>query len=199
MTTTDQGTQFEASDEAFFNAAYDDAPVSERPITLDLEPEEPETDEPPLDPIASERLRARRARLTQSVAEIVATLAILSSTAFGMHLVRGSAASSSVAAAASSSSSQYATALSTAAAANVTPMAVSFSAQARAVDRGKMSSTALAATPSWSGDALKPSERSRRAGDTRRARPATSDSARLRLALRRYRPAAASRSTTPGS
>ena len=95
VTTSNENTQFEATDEALFNAGYDDAPVNERPMTLDLEAAERETDEGPADPVASERLRARRARLTQAVAEIVATLAIVSSMAFGMDLVRGPDAVSS--------------------------------------------------------------------------------------------------------
>lgn len=102
--TTHEDTQFDAADEAFFNAAQDDVPVSERPSTLGLEAEAPETDDWPRDPAASERLRARRARLTQAVAEIVATLALLAGTAGGMHLVRGTATEACVAPAASPSS-----------------------------------------------------------------------------------------------
>jgi hypothetical protein len=94
VATTSEGTGFDATDEAFFNAAYDDAPVSEPPAILDLEAEAPETDELPSDLAASERLQARRARLTQAVAEIVATLALVAGTAGVMHLVRGPAASS---------------------------------------------------------------------------------------------------------
>ena len=196
MTTANEDTQFDATDDAFFNAAHGDAPVSERPITLDLEAQELETDEAAVDPIASERLRARRARLTQNVAEIVATLALVSSTAFGMHFVRGSAASSPRAAAASSP--KHAMPLSTASA-NVTPTDVSFSAHAPASGCGEVLSMDRTAILSRSDDALKPSDRSHRSPDTRRARPATSDpAARLRHALRRYRPAAGDRST-PGS
>jgi hypothetical protein len=93
VTTGDEDTQFDATDEAFFNAA-EDAPATERPPTAELEAQELETDEEPADPVASERLRARRARLTQTVTEIVATLAFMAGTAFGMHMVRGPAASS---------------------------------------------------------------------------------------------------------
>jgi hypothetical protein len=195
VTTREEDMQFEAADEAFFNAA-DDAPVSERPITLDLEAEEGETDGAPADSVVSGRLRARRARLTQAVAEIVATLAILSTTAFGMHVVRGLSAPSPRAAAPSSPASERVTPVSTAVA-KVTSTQVSPSAHVPAGDPGEISSTDQAAIPSQSGDALEPSERSHRSSDTRRARPATSDSARLRIALRRYRTAAGDR-PTPG-
>jgi hypothetical protein len=98
--TSSEDTQFDATDEAFFNAA-EGAPATERPLTVELEALERETDEEPADPVAGERLRARRARLTQTVTEIVATLAFMSGTAFGMHIVRGPAASPRAAAPAS--------------------------------------------------------------------------------------------------
>jgi hypothetical protein len=87
-------SEFDATDEAFFNAACDDAPVSEAPVTFDLEPQDPETDQTPAEAIVSERLRARRTRLTQAVVEIVTSLAMVSGLAAGMHFVRSSAASS---------------------------------------------------------------------------------------------------------
>jgi hypothetical protein len=198
VTTRNEDRQFEAAEEAFFNAAYDDAPLSERPVTLELEAEEAEIDEGPVDPVASERLRARRARLTQGVTEIVATLAVLSGTAFGMHLVRGLPAASPRAAAATSPAPEHAAPVSTAVA-DVTPAEASFSAHVPASDRGEMPSVDQPAIPSGSGDALEPSERSHRVSGTRRARPAPADSAaRLRVALRRYRTPAGDR-TTPGS
>jgi len=86
-------TQFDAIDEAFFHAADADSPASERPVTLELEAEDSEADQGPPDRAESERLRARRAGFTQMVVEIVATLALVSSAAFGMNLVRGSAGS----------------------------------------------------------------------------------------------------------
>ena len=93
MTTSKEDTQFDAVDEAFFNAMDDDTDAAplERPGTFDLEAQESRADEGHADPIASERLRARRARLTQAVGEIVATLAAVSGTAFGMNFVRGPA------------------------------------------------------------------------------------------------------------
>jgi hypothetical protein len=112
VATTNADTEFDATDEAFFNAAYDDAPVSEPPITLDLEAEAAEAGEWARDPAASERLQARRARLTQTVAEIVATLALVAGTAGCMHLVRGPAASSPRAVAPSGATSRCATTLS---------------------------------------------------------------------------------------
>jgi hypothetical protein len=102
VTTSHEDTQFDATDEAFFNAPYDDGAVSERPVTLDVEEQGRETDEGLPDPVESERLRARRARLNQTVVEIVSTLALMSSMAFGMELARGSAASSERAVAQSS-------------------------------------------------------------------------------------------------
>ena len=91
VTTSDENAPFDATDEAFFNAAYEDSPVSERPVTLELDSPDAEADEELPDPVEHERLRARRARLTQTVVEIVGTLALVSSTAFGMDLVRASA------------------------------------------------------------------------------------------------------------
>jgi hypothetical protein len=111
VTTSNEDVQFDATDEAFFNAAYDDAPVSEHPVTFDLEAETPETEAWPRDPAASERLRARRARLTQAVAEIVATLALVAGTAGCLHVVRGPDAVAR-AALSSSPTSQHAPALS---------------------------------------------------------------------------------------
>lgn len=103
VTTTHEDGQFDAADEAFFNAAYDDARadgalMSERPVTIDLEEEEQETAARPLDAAALQRLQARQARLTQRVSEIVATLALLSATALGMHYARGPASTPQAAA-----------------------------------------------------------------------------------------------------
>jgi len=199
VTTTKEDTQFDATDEAFFNAANDDAPVSERPITLDLEAEASESDEAPVDPAASDRLRARRERLTQAVAEIVATLALVSGTALVMHFVRGPAGSPRAAAA--SSPVAHATALSPAAIPSVTPMVLPPSAPVPPRDGGEMARASMdnTAVPSPAGVASPPSEQSHRSPTTRRARPASSDSAaQLRSALRRYRRAAAERAT-PGS
>ena len=146
MTTS----EFDATDEAFFNAAYDDGPVSEAPVAFDVEAQEPEPDQSPAEALLSERLRARRTRLNQAVVEIVASLALVSSLAAGMHLVRSSAASS-------------------------------------------------ARIPSGSEGALPISERPERDSVTWRARPTAPDSAaRLRSALRRFRPAAGDR-VAPGS
>ena len=89
--TSNEDTQFDATDEAFFHAIHDDSPVSERSVTLELEAHDREADHQPADPAESEHFRAHRARLRQTVVEIVATLALVSSTAFGMDLVRGSA------------------------------------------------------------------------------------------------------------
>jgi hypothetical protein len=185
--------EFDATDEAFFNAAYDDAPVSEAPVTLELEAQEPETDQTPAEAMVIERLRGRRTRLTQAVVEIVTSLALVSSLAAGMHLVRSSAASSAREAAASFGHPQHVASLATA-----KPIAAS-SAPLPAANRGEMASGDQSAIPSRSDDALPLSERHRRDSVTWRARPTTPDSAaRLRSALRRYRPAASDRAT-PGS
>ncbi len=194
MTTTEE-TQFDATDEAFFNAAFDDAPVSERPVSFDLEPEENpddgDSDARPADPAASQRFHARRERLTQSVAEIVATLALIAGTAGGMHLVRGPIAASPRAAAASTPTSQRA-ANRAQAAAQVTP----------AVPAAPSTETALVPPQS---DVVRHSEQhharssEKRSSQIRRARPATADSAaRLRTALRRYRAPARDR-VAPGT
>jgi hypothetical protein len=91
---THEDNSFDATDEAFFRAAYDDTPASESAITLELDAEEDEREQPAVDVAVSQRLQARRARLTQAVAEIVATLALVSGTAGALHLVRGPAGSS---------------------------------------------------------------------------------------------------------
>jgi hypothetical protein len=186
-------SEFEATDEAFFNAAYDDAPVSEAPVTFDLEAQEPETEQTPAEAMVSERLRARRTRLTQAVVEIVSSLALVSSLAAGMHLVRSSAASSSREAAAAFGRPQQVASLATA-----KPIVAS-SVPLPAGNRGKMASGDQSEIPSGSDDALPTSEPHQRDSVTWRARPTAPDSAaRLRSALRRYRPAAGDR-VAPGS
>jgi hypothetical protein len=203
VTPTTEDTQFDATDEAFFNAAYDDAPVSERPVTFDLEAdhieaEQLEDDVRLVDAAASQRFQARRARLTQSVAEIVATLALVAGTAGGMHLVRGPIAASPRAAAASRPTSLRAAAQPHAAT-KVAPVVLPVSADAPSTARGEMASADTTMAPPRSDDVLRRSEHNQRRSQVRRARPAKADSAaQLRTALRRYRPATRARAT-PGS
>jgi hypothetical protein len=93
--------QFDDSTEAFFDTASDEAPDSQRPVTLDLELQEPLSEEIGPDPARVAYLSARRERLKRAVAEIVATLAGLSGITFGMNFARTTAARTQHAAAAS--------------------------------------------------------------------------------------------------
>jgi len=98
---TQPETRFDEATEAFFDAGCEEAPDSQRPVTLDLELDELESEEIAPTSARVVYLDARRERLKRAVAEIVATLAGVAGLAFGMNSARGTAAPSQHAAATS--------------------------------------------------------------------------------------------------